>query len=136
MKVSKMVSRTEYSITMSLTMKIAGIPMKNMPGSKTSVFVGCFTGDYGDLANADIYDAAPYQATGKGKAMLSNRVSWFFDLRGASFTVDTACSSSLYALHAACQSLRLKESSMVCVKRFRCIQCCSFTLRLSWVVLI
>lgn len=79
----------------------------------TSVYCGCFTGDYGDLANADIYDAAPYQATGKGKAMLANRISWFFDLRGSSFTVDTACSSSLYALHLACQSLRLKESKMV-----------------------
>lgn len=91
----------------------AGIPMQSLPGTMTSVYCGCFTGDYGDLANSDIYDAAPYQATGKGKAMLSNRVSWFFDLRGSSFTVDTACSSSLYALHLACQSLRLKESKMV-----------------------
>ena len=96
-----------------LRIEIAGIPMEKLPGSMTSVYCGCFTGDYGDLANADIYDAAPYQATGKGKAMLSNRVSWFFDLRASSFTVDTACSSSLYALHLACQSLRLKESNMV-----------------------
>ncbi|KAJ6184264.1 hypothetical protein N7519_005565 [Penicillium mononematosum] len=93
----------------------AGIPMQSLPGTMTSVYCGCFTGDYGDLANSDIYDAAPYQATGKGKAMLSNRVSWFFDLRGSSFTVDTACSSSLYALHLACQSLRLKESKMAIV---------------------
>lgn len=47
--------------------------------------------------------------------MLSNRVSWFFDLRGSSFTLDTACSSSLYALHAACQSLRLGESRQALV---------------------
>ncbi|KAL1845792.1 Type I Iterative PKS [Diaporthe australafricana] len=93
----------------------AGIPIQKLPGSMTSVYCGCFTGDYGDLANADIYDAAPYQATGKGKAMLANRISWFFDLRGSSFTVDTACSSSLYALHLACQSLRLKESKMAIV---------------------
>lgn len=46
----------------------AGIPMQSLPGTKTSVYRGCFKGDYGNLSNADIYDAAPYQATEKGKA--------------------------------------------------------------------
>lgn len=50
--------------------------------------------------------------TGNGTAMLSNRVSHFFDLRGPSLTIDTACSTSLVALHLACQSLKAGESSM------------------------
>jgi acyl transferase domain-containing protein/NADPH:quinone reductase-like Zn-dependent oxidoreductase/short-subunit dehydrogenase len=89
--------------------------MDKLIGSKTSVFCGCFTGDYDLLSNHDIFDHAPNAATGTGRAMLSNRVSWFFDLRGSSFTVDTACSSSLYALHSACQSLRLGESKQALV---------------------
>ncbi|RMD42161.1 hypothetical protein DV735_g2940, partial [Chaetothyriales sp. CBS 134920] len=97
------------------TFENAGLPMDKLIGSKTSVFCGCFTGDYDLLSNHDIFDHAPNAATGTGRAMLSNRVSWFFDLRGSSFTLDTACSSSLYAVHSACQSLRLGESKQALV---------------------
>ncbi|KAK5942650.1 Type I Iterative PKS [Knufia obscura] len=97
------------------TFENAGVAVDQLIGSKTSVFCGCFTGDYDLLSNHDIFNHAPNAATGTGRAMLSNRVSWFFDLRGASFTVDTACSSSLYALHSACQSLRLGESKQALV---------------------
>lgn len=50
-------------------------------------------------------------ATGTGNAILSNRISHFYDLKGASVTLDTACSSSLVALHLAYQSLRNGESN-------------------------
>jgi acyl transferase domain-containing protein len=67
------------------------------------------------LTNTMLVGGPFYAATGNGQSMLSNRVSWFFDLRGPSFTIDTACSSSLYAIHLACQSLRAGETTQAIV---------------------
>jgi acyl transferase domain-containing protein len=83
-------------------------------GSQTSCFVGSFNADYTDLLLRDP-DAIPmYQCTnaGQSRAMMSNRVSYFFDLKGPSVTVDTACSGSLVALHLACQTLRTGDAVM------------------------
>jgi acyl transferase domain-containing protein len=44
--------------------------------------------------------------------MLSNKISHFYDLLGASMTIDTGCSSGLVALHQACHSIRSGESDM------------------------
>lgn len=71
------------------------------------------TNDYEMLSLHDIYNVGHNAASATSEAMTANRVSWFFGLRGPSLTLDTACSSSLYALHLACQSLRLKETEMV-----------------------
>jgi acyl transferase domain-containing protein len=82
-------------------------------GSNTSVYVGSLSQEYSSLSIHDEEASATYQATGLSKAMLSNRLSWFYDLRGPSMTIDTACSSSLIGIHLACQSLMLGESEMV-----------------------
>ena len=91
----------------------AGISLQEAGGSKTGVFVGCFAKEYDTIFSRDTDLQPKYQASGTGSAMLSNRLSWFYDLRGPSITLDTACSSSLNALHLACQSIRAKESTMV-----------------------
>lgn len=54
-----------------------------------------------------------YALTGTTPSFLANRLSWFYDLHGASLNIDTACSSSLVAVDHACQSLRNGDSSMV-----------------------
>ncbi|OQE20988.1 hypothetical protein PENFLA_c015G08410 [Penicillium flavigenum] len=90
----------------------AGIPIESLMNSRTGCYVGCMTNDYEMISLHDIYDIGHPAATGLSEAMTANRVSWFFGLKGPSLTLDTACSSSLYALHLACQSLRLKETNM------------------------
>ena len=44
--------------------------------------------------------------TGNTLSLISNRVSYIFDLKGPSLTIDTACSSSLVALDYAAQDLK------------------------------
>ncbi|KAK2770361.1 pksn polyketide synthase for alternapyrone biosynthesis [Colletotrichum kahawae] len=90
----------------------AGIPMDTLTNSQTGVYVGCMTNDYEQLSTHEIYNIGDVAASGMSEAMTANRVSWFFGLRGPSLTLDTACSSSLYALHLACQSLKLGETNM------------------------
>ncbi|OBT66706.1 Type I Iterative Polyketide synthase (PKS) [Pseudogymnoascus sp. 23342-1-I1] len=90
----------------------AGIRMEDVAGSKTSCYVGCFTRDYSDMLACDREDLPLYSGTGTGSAIMSNRISWFFDMKGPSISLDTACSSSMVALHLACQSIRTGESEM------------------------
>ncbi|RDW73588.1 reducing type I polyketide synthase [Coleophoma crateriformis] len=71
--------------------------------------------DYSESMMRDIETLPRYSATGTGGAMLANRVSYFFDLKGPSLTVDTGCSTSLVALHLACQSIRAGESEAALV---------------------
>ncbi|KAI0901837.1 putative polyketide synthase [Annulohypoxylon nitens] len=93
----------------------AGVPMEDLSGSNTGCYVGCFSRDYNEMLTHDPETSPVYVSTGNGAAILSNRVSYFFDLKGPSLTVDTACSSSLVALHLACQSLRSGESKAAIV---------------------
>ncbi|KAI2933105.1 hypothetical protein CBS147320_1624 [Aspergillus niger] len=94
----------------------AGIPVERAAGSATSVYVGALGVEYNRFFEFDEEVQATYKATGNSGAILANRLSWFYDLRGPSMTIETACSSSLIGLHLACQSLRSKESrmSLVC----------------------
>ena len=90
----------------------AGLALENVAGTNTSCYVGLFTHDYRDILLRDP-DAAPrYGMSGTGYELISNRLSWFYDLRGPSFTLGTACSSSLVALHQGCQSLLSGEAEM------------------------
>ncbi len=93
----------------------AGIPKHEIIGKDVGVFVGGSFPEYESHLFRDSDTIPMHQATGCAYAMQSNRISHFFDLRGPSFTADTACSSSMVAIHLACQSLRLGESSIALV---------------------
>ncbi len=84
----------------------AGVRPSELAGTQTGVFVGGSALDYGNLRLHDPAAADAYFATGNSLAVLSNRISYVFDLHGPSYTVDTACSSSLVALDAAIAAIR------------------------------
>ncbi|MEM9370652.1 MAG: beta-ketoacyl synthase N-terminal-like domain-containing protein, partial [Pseudomonadota bacterium] len=82
---------------------------EDIAGPRTGVFVGAASCDHSLLAMEDPQTIGPNFMTGNTMSILSNRISYQFDLKGPSYTVDTACSSSFYALHLAAQSLRTGE---------------------------
>jgi thioester reductase-like protein len=92
----------------------AGIPIKSLDGSLTSVFLGICTRDYMDLltATGDKRIISPYMATGNMFSTACGRVSYVFGLQGPNFPVDTACSSSLVAIDHACETLRSGEANL------------------------
>lgn len=67
--------------------------------------------EYHIVCSTDLNDTLPYTTTGNGLTMMSNRLSWFYDIRGPSMTLDTACSSSLVALSLAVQNIRDSKST-------------------------
>jgi len=92
--------------------KNAGLTMDDVIGSNTSVYAGSFFKDYHDAGLRDVTTLPRFFLVGVGSAMASNRLSHYFDLRGASMSIDTGCSTTLTALHQACNDLRNHESSM------------------------
>lgn len=87
-----------------------GHTMDKLRGSDTAVYVGTMGVDYNDTLLRDLQTIPTYFATGTNRAILSNRVSYFFDWHGPSMTIDTACSSSLIAVHQGVQALRTSEA--------------------------
>lgn len=93
----------------------AGIPIEHLKGSNTAVYIAVFSRDYDHMMHKDTNYFAKSHMSGSGDAILSNRISYVFDLKGPSMTIDTGCSGSMVALHQACQSLKAKECEMALV---------------------
>ncbi|KAL8820238.1 MAG: hypothetical protein Q9223_001502 [Gallowayella weberi] len=91
-------------------LEAGGHTIDALRGSDTAVYVGTMNADYNDTLVRDLSTASVYFGTGTNRAIISNRVSYFFDWHGPSMTIDTACSSSLIAVHQAVTALRTGES--------------------------
>ncbi|KAI0479875.1 hypothetical protein F4859DRAFT_503798 [Xylaria cf. heliscus] len=59
-----------------------GIPLDSVSGKNIGTYVGNFTIDYGMMALRDMDYPKPYSMTGHGNTILSNRVSYVFNLCG------------------------------------------------------
>ena len=96
------------------TFEDAGYDPNQFAGSLTGLYVGLATQDYQELLlEQGIHEA--YGATGTSPAVMANRISYWFDLRGPSETIDTACSSSLVALHHAVTAIQMKQCEQALV---------------------
>lgn len=93
----------------------AGLSREAVGGSRTAVYAAIFGMDYERNLVQDVLDLPIYQSVGTGTAILANRISHVFDLRGPSVTLDTGCSGGLVALHHAFQSLRNGETDAALV---------------------
>ena len=94
----------------------AGVPGR-VAGRPVGVYVGAFTVDNMVLRNGLMsrWTVDSQTATAGTFTMLSNRISFVYDLRGPSMTIDTACSSSLVALHEATQAIARGEIELALV---------------------
>jgi len=93
----------------------AGQVPEELAGSRTGVFVGMSTYDYGHFQLGQLDHVDAYTGTGSALSIAANRLSYFYDFRGPSMAIDTACSSSLVATHLACRSLRDGECTLALV---------------------
>jgi amino acid adenylation domain-containing protein len=83
---------------------------------RTAVFVGASSPVFPRDTCGPLH---PDSLIGVSTAVLANRVSYAFDLRGPSMVVDTLCSSSLVAVHEAVESLDRGECDVAIVAGVR-----------------
>ncbi|XP_057571036.1 fatty acid synthase isoform X2 [Hippopotamus amphibius kiboko] len=83
----------------------AGINPASLRGTDTGVWVGVSGSEASEALSRDPETLVGYSMVGCQRAMMANRLSFFFDFKGPSIALDTACSSSLMALQNAYQAI-------------------------------
>ncbi|KAI1176523.1 hypothetical protein F4777DRAFT_587930 [Nemania sp. FL0916] len=81
----------------------AGIPLDTVSGKNIGTYVGNFTIDYGMMALRDMEYPKPYSMTGHGNTILSNRVSYVFNLCGPRYVNGAVVGGTNLILDAAVQ---------------------------------
>ncbi|MEM6482609.1 MAG: beta-ketoacyl synthase N-terminal-like domain-containing protein, partial [Pseudomonadota bacterium] len=87
----------------------AGIDTDRLDKKRTGVFVGASSSDHSTTCIQDpkLIDAG--YMLGNTLSIISNRISYHYDLHGPSFTIDTACSSGIFALDQARRAIASGE---------------------------
>ncbi|MBL8590524.1 MAG: polyketide synthase, partial [Methylobacteriaceae bacterium] len=83
----------------------AGLPPAALSGANVGVYIGASSVDYQFNASNDPAIIDSHFMTGNTLSILSNRISYVFNLKGPSVTLDSACASSFSALDAAMAAL-------------------------------
>lgn len=100
----------------------AGLPLEDVRGSNTSVFISAFAYDYQRMGYKDLAEVSGSHVAGTGMAMLSNRISYVFDLTGASLTLDTGCVSCRCSLPSSLISFCSDMSTGLDLYQLSCFQ--------------
>ncbi|XP_044275877.1 fatty acid synthase [Varanus komodoensis] len=82
-----------------------GLNPASLRGTNTGVWIGASGSEAGEAFSTDPEQLLGYSMTGCQRAMLANRLSYFFDFKGPSMSIDTACSSALVALDNAYKAI-------------------------------
>ncbi|MBN1646475.1 MAG: amino acid adenylation domain-containing protein [Spirochaetales bacterium] len=95
----------------------SGHDIQDLSGQDVAVFAGVSAKEYGDMVmSASVREIIDGNSIlGTSSCIISNRISYTFNLKGPSLTVDTACSSSLVGLHFACKGIWAGEFSSALV---------------------
>jgi acyl transferase domain-containing protein/acyl carrier protein len=90
----------------------AGFAPQSLEREPISVFCGVSKNDFAELMREEGAAINPFVSTGTVHSLVSNRVSYYFNLLGQSVSLDTACSSSLVAVSLAVADCFINESEM------------------------
>ncbi len=91
----------------------AGLMSDRLGASRSGVYMGLSTHDYGQLlCKRRAEEADAYLGVGASSSAGVGRISYALGFQGPSVAVDTACSSSLTAVNLACQALDRGECDL------------------------
>jgi acyl transferase domain-containing protein/NADPH:quinone reductase-like Zn-dependent oxidoreductase/NADP-dependent 3-hydroxy acid dehydrogenase YdfG/aryl carrier-like protein len=96
--------------------------LADLRGSRTGVFLGISTNDFGqNLRRGRVGHGDIFAGTGSAFSISANRISHRFDLRGPSLAIDTACSSALVAIDQAVRHLGTGTCEMALAGGVNCM---------------
>ena len=90
----------------------AAVLPSDIRGRAVGLVFSAFNHDYKEMQEQGDDWVEAHHSTGNAAAIIANRVSHYFDLKGPSLSIDTACSGSLNAIHNAVQAIQHGDCEM------------------------
>ncbi len=97
------------------TLENARISLEKLNDVSMTCFVSFYSIDYLDMMQRNVENCALKVLIDTSRVIMTNRISYFFNLKDLSVTLDTICFSSLMRLNLDCRSLQASEVDMIIV---------------------